>query len=117
GSEQDMYIGRCDRSQSCPIADTAGDHRGVSMSQDEQRRVAGIRDVAKAAGVSRQTVSRVINNHPSLRPETRERVLAVIEELNYRPNRIARALGTRRTQTIGVITSLRLHYGPAAALI
>jgi DNA-binding LacI/PurR family transcriptional regulator len=87
------------------------------MSLDEPRRTASIRDVAKAAGVSRQTVSRVINNHPSLRPETRDRVLSVIDELQYRPNRIARALGTRRSQTLGVITSLRSQYGPAAAAV
>jgi DNA-binding LacI/PurR family transcriptional regulator len=69
------------------------------------------------AGVSRQTVSRVINSHPSLRPETRERVLAVIEQLQYRPNRAAQALGAKRSQTIGVLAYQRSQYGPAAAIL
>src|SRR5205823_3181962 len=57
-----------------------------------QPRPASIRDVAAAAAVSYQTVSRVINNHPSVRPATRERVLSVISDLGYRPNRAARTL-------------------------
>ncbi len=77
---------------------------------------ASIRDVARIAGVSRQTVSRVINDHPSLRPETRERVQAVIDELRYRPNPIARALGGSRSRTFGVIASQRTQWGPAAAI-
>lgn len=78
---------------------------------------ASIRDVARLAGVSHQTVSRVINNHPSLRAETRRKVEAAIEQLNYRPNRIARALGTRRSGTIGVVASQRNQYGPGAAVV
>jgi DNA-binding LacI/PurR family transcriptional regulator len=77
---------------------------------------ASIRDVARIAGVSRQTVSRVINDHPSLRPETRERVQAVIDQLRYRPNPIARALGGSRSRTIGVLASQRSQWGPAAAI-
>lgn len=77
---------------------------------------ASIRDVARIAGVSRQTVSRVINDHPSLRPETRERVQAVIDQLHYRPNPIARALGGSRSRTIGVLASQRSQWGPAAAI-
>jgi DNA-binding LacI/PurR family transcriptional regulator len=77
---------------------------------------ASIRDVARIAGVSRQTVSRVINKHPSLRPETRDRVLAVIDELNYRPNRVARALGSQRSQTLGVLAAQQRHYGISAAI-
>ncbi len=80
------------------------------------RQPASIRDVARLAGVSRQTVSRVINAHPSLRPETRERVLAVIEELRYRPNRLAQALGTSSSRTIGVLVYQRAQYGPTAAM-
>jgi len=75
-----------------------------------------IRDVARIAGVSRQTVSRVINDHPSLRPQTRDRVQAVIDDLHYRPSPIARALGGNRSRTIGVLASQRLQYGPAAAI-
>lgn len=50
---------------------------------------ANLHDVARRAGVSHQTVSRVINGHPSLRPDTRDRVLAAIAELGYRPNNTA----------------------------
>ena len=53
-------------------------------------RAPNIRDVAREAGVSYQTVSRVLNDSPNLRPETRERVQRVIEELGYRPNQAAR---------------------------
>lgn len=65
--------------------------------------MATIRDVARLAGVGVGTVSRVLNNHPSVREETRRRVLAAIEALNYRPNQSARRLSLRRTLTIGVI--------------
>ncbi|MBE3550424.1 MAG: Catabolite control protein A [Brockia lithotrophica] len=62
-----------------------------------------IYDVAKRAGVSMATVSRVINGSPNVRPATRKKVLKVIEELGYRPNAVARGLASRRTTTIGVI--------------
>ena len=51
-------------------------------------------DVARLAGVSHQTVSRVLNDHPNVREQTRLRVRAAIKELGYRPNRAARALVT-----------------------
>ena len=73
-------------------------------------------DVARAAGVSHQTVSRVLNQHPSVRPETRERVLDAINKLDYRRNLAARALVTRRTQTIGVVSFDTTLYGPASTL-
>ncbi|WP_203992982.1 LacI family DNA-binding transcriptional regulator [Sphaerisporangium rufum] len=73
-------------------------------------------DVARVAGVSHQTVSRVLNDHPNVRPETRERVLAAIEGLGYRRNSTARALVTRRTDTLGVITFDTTLYGPASTL-
>jgi LacI family transcriptional regulator len=60
-------------------------------------------DVAREAGVSHVTVSRVLNDHPSVRPETRARVEEAIEKLGYRPNSVARALKTRRSSTIGVV--------------
>ena len=63
-------------------------------------------DVARLAGVSHQTVSRVLNQHPNVRPQTREKVLAAIRELGYRPNAAARALVTRRTHTLGERTIL-----------
>jgi DNA-binding LacI/PurR family transcriptional regulator len=73
-------------------------------------------DVARLAGVSHQTVSRVLNNHPNVRPLTRDRVLAAIRELAYRPNAAARTLVTRRTHTLGVITADTMLYGPASML-
>ncbi|HEU5484416.1 MAG TPA: LacI family DNA-binding transcriptional regulator [Microlunatus sp.] len=77
----------------------------------------GMHDVARVAGVSHQTVSRVLNDHPSVRPETRERVRAAIVELGYRPNPIARALVTRRTHTIGVLAPASNLFGPASLVI
>ena len=74
-------------------------------------------DVARAAGVSHQTVSRVLNDHPSVRPETRERVRAAIIRLGYRRNPIARALVTRRTHTIGVLAPASNLFGPASLVI
>ena len=71
-----------------------------------------IRDVARLAGVSHQTVSRVVNGHPSIRASTRERVLRAIETLGYRPNAIARALATAHTSRIGVFVDSPTYYGP-----
>jgi len=76
----------------------------------------GVREVAQAAGVSTQTVSRVINGAASVRAETRDRVLAAMAELGYRVNNAARSLGTRTTRTIGVIASDANLYGPATAI-
>lgn len=76
----------------------------------------GVRDVARAAGVSTQTVSRVINDQPNIRPETRDRVLRAIADLGYRVNNAARALGTRTTRTLGVIASDATLYGPAVGI-
>ncbi|MGN6445100.1 LacI family DNA-binding transcriptional regulator [Amnibacterium sp.] len=74
-------------------------------------RAASIRDVARVAGVSHQTVSRVLNNHISIRDETRDRVLAAMAELQYRPNAAARALSTNRSNTIGVLNTVPDQYG------
>lgn len=74
-------------------------------------------DVAAVAGVSHQTVSRVLNDHPSVRPETRQRVQEAITRLGYRRNTAARALVTRRTGTIGVVTSGSALFGPTSTLI
>ncbi|MBF9069026.1 LacI family DNA-binding transcriptional regulator [Streptacidiphilus sp. NEAU-YB345] len=73
-------------------------------------------DVAALAGVSHQTVSRVLNDRPNVRPATRERVLAAVRELDYRPNAAARMLVTRRSQTLGVISFDSTLYGPAQML-
>lgn len=74
-------------------------------------------DVAAVAGVSHQTVSRVLNGHPSVRPETRQRVVEAIAQLGYRRNTAARALVTRRSGTIGVVTSGSALFGPTSTLI
>jgi DNA-binding LacI/PurR family transcriptional regulator len=73
-------------------------------------------DVARRAGVSHQTVSRVLNNHPNVRPETRAEVLAAIRDLGYRPNAAARTLVTGRTNALGVISFDTTLYGPASML-
>ena len=74
-------------------------------------------DVARLAGVSHQTVSRVINGSPHVRPDTRERVQAAMRELDYRPNRLARALVTGRSHTLGVVSFDTTLYGPASTLL
>ena len=74
-------------------------------------------DVARLAGVSHQTVSRVLNEHPNVRPQTRDNVLAAIAELGYRPNAAARTLVTRRTRTLGVVSFDTSLYGPASMLL
>jgi DNA-binding LacI/PurR family transcriptional regulator len=74
-------------------------------------------DVARLAGVSHQTVSRVLNNHPSVRDETRQRVLRAIQQLDYRPNALARGLAGRRLRVIGVVSFDTILYGPAATLL
>lgn len=68
----------------------------------EKQRVT-IEDIAQRAGVSKMTVSRVLNNKADVNPETRQRVLDVIEELDYRPSRVARGLTTQATFTLGVM--------------
>jgi len=75
-----------------------------------------IRQVATLAGVSHMTVSRVLNDHPSIAPATRERVLQVMRDLNYRPNSAARALATRRTNRIGVVVDSVIEFGPSSTL-
>jgi LacI family fructose operon transcriptional repressor len=67
--------------------------------------VTSIKKVAELAGVSTATVSRVLANKPYVRPELRQRVLQVVEELNYSPNRVARSLRSQKTSIIGLIVS------------
>ena len=62
-----------------------------------------IDDIAKQAGVSSATISRVLNNSSYVKDETKEKVLKVIEEMNYVPSAIARSLSKRETNTIGII--------------
>jgi len=86
---------------------------GVS-SDDGSTRTANIFDVARLAGVSHQTVSRVINDLPNVRPATRARVEQAIAQLRYSPSPAARALVTRRTRTIGLVTPGISDYGPTS---
>lgn len=72
-----------------------------------------IYDVAKRAGVSYQTVSRVINNNPNVSIKTRNRVLKVIEDLGYRPNKAAQVLNTQRSHLIEVIALDIYSSGPS----
>ena len=75
-----------------------------------------IKDVAEAAGVSTQTVSRVINHRPDVSPETKKRVQKIIVELGYSPNVIARSLVRGRSNTIGVVGWGLGYYGPTSIL-
>jgi DNA-binding LacI/PurR family transcriptional regulator len=77
----------------------------------------GSMDVAKLAGVSQKTVSRVLNGEPYVKEEVRTRVLAAVEELGYRPNNVARALNSGRTRRIGLVALGTALYGPASLLI
>ncbi|MFC9063762.1 LacI family DNA-binding transcriptional regulator [Streptomyces harbinensis] len=75
-----------------------------------------MRDVARRAGVSQKTVSRVVNDEPHVSPELRARVRREIELLGYRPNTFARALVTRRSRRIGLISTGSGYFGPASLL-
>ena len=71
-------------------------------------------EVARLAGVSHQTVSRVLNDEDTVRPQTRAKVEAAIRELRYRPSSVARALATRKTHTLGLVSTGNPLYGPAS---
>lgn len=81
-----------------------------------RERAPNMYDVARLANVSHQTVSRVVNNQPGTREETRQRVLQAMEELGYRPNRMARALASSRSRIIGVLVSDVDLFGPAGMM-
>jgi len=83
----------------------------------EPGRPAVMADVARLAGVSNQTVSRVLHDSPHVRAETRERVLAAIRQLDYRPNSMAQALASGRSRTLGVVSFDTTLYGPASTLL
>jgi DNA-binding LacI/PurR family transcriptional regulator len=74
-------------------------------------------DVARLAGVSYQTVSRVLHDSPHVRRETRDRVLAAIRRLDYRPNPVAQALVTGRSMAFGVVSFDTTLFGPASTLL
>lgn len=75
-----------------------------------------IKQVAKIAEVSTQTVSRVVNDHPDVAPETRNRVRLVIDQLGYQPSALARSLIQQRSYTLGVVTAGLRETGPSRTL-
>lgn len=93
---------------------------GGAARTRSRRNFAGSRpvmaDVAHLAGVSKQTVSRVLNDHPAVRAETRAAVLEAMRTLGYRPSRSARSLASGRTRMLGVISFDAARYGPASTL-
>ncbi|MGO1317348.1 MAG: LacI family DNA-binding transcriptional regulator [Cellulomonadaceae bacterium] len=90
--------------------------RGPAEPAGRPARPPGITAVAQLAGVSHQTVSRVINDFPGVRPQTRERVLEAITTLGYRRNNAARTLVTQRSGLIGVIAVGSFLFGPTSTL-
>lgn len=97
------------------VADTAVPSAAVAPGPSPRRPVS-MMDVARRAGVSQKTVSRVVNGEPHVREELRERIHAAIKELDYRPNAAARSLVTRRTRRIGVVAFSTSMYGPSSVL-
>src|SRR5207248_7985560 len=79
--------------------------KGGALIRRETTHMVSIKDVAEAAGVSTATVSRVLSNGLHVRPEVRERVLATVERLGYRPNLVARSLRSQQSSTIGLLVS------------
>jgi DNA-binding LacI/PurR family transcriptional regulator len=88
------------------MTDTDGTRDGRALS---------IRDIARLAGVSRQTVSRVLNGERYIKASTEAQVRKVIDEHSWRPNSAARALATSRFKVIGLLVSARSQYGPFSA--
>jgi DNA-binding LacI/PurR family transcriptional regulator len=88
---------------------------GTVTMNTRTRRVT-IKEVAAAAGISTQTVSRVINDRPDVSPETRKRVQDVIEKLDYQPSALARSLIHQRSYTLGVVTAGLKYIGPSRTL-
>jgi LacI family transcriptional regulator len=75
-----------------------------------------IKEVASAAGVSTQTVSRVINGRPDVSSETRKRVQDIVGKLSYQPSALARSLISQRSYTLGVVTAGLRYIGPSRTL-
>src|SRR4051812_39477140 len=99
------------------IAASVNGHRHQPTSNEASMPNATLRDVARRAGVSYQTVSRVINNHANVADETRQRILETIDELDYHPNKAARSLAARHSQTLALITFGLDFYGPAQMVV
>jgi len=86
------------------------------LIQSDRRKRVTIKDVANAAGVSTQTVSRVINKFSYVSGETRQRVEAVVNQLGYRPSTLARSLIQQRSYTLGIVTFGLKYIGPSRTL-
>ena len=87
----------------------------MARAQNPRRRVR-MTDVGELAGVSAQTVSRFFTGSGHVNEETRERVQRAVDQLGYRPNRLARNLHLPGSDTIGVLTSGVLNYGASQSL-
>jgi len=92
---------------------TSTESLDASARGSSRSRAATIYDVAKAAGVSHQTVSRYLKGFEGIRPDTRERVEKALGELGYRPNLTARSLKSGESHRIGALTHEIAHVGPA----
>lgn len=90
---------------------------GLARQAVKLERQPGMIDVARLAGVSHQTVSRVVNDLPDVRPSTRVKVLAAVEQLGYRRNLGARALKTRQPTTFGIVSDGSPRFGPLRTLL
>lgn len=75
-----------------------------------------IREVARRAGVSHMTVSRVINGSANISPETRAHVQAILDQLGFQPNAMARGLAQGRSRQVGLLIESSSHYGPMSTL-
>ncbi|MBA8815201.1 DNA-binding LacI/PurR family transcriptional regulator [Microbacterium halimionae] len=98
------------------VSMTDAQHVEIGLGRPERRRDPSMADVAREAGVSGQTVSRVANGRTNVDPETRSRVVQAMQKLGYRPNSAARALRSGRFQSIGVIMFSLSSYGNTRTL-
>lgn len=87
-----------------------------TLFHSDRRKRVTIKDVAQAAGVSTQTVSRVMNKFSYVSDETRQRVETVVNQLGYRPSTLARSLIQQRSYTLGVVTFGLKYIGPSRTL-
>lgn len=88
----------------------------MTLAAGTRKRGATIYDVARLAGVSHQTVTRVLRGFEGIRPETRQRVQSALAELDYRPNMAARSLATNRSRRIGALVYELLQVGPSKTI-
>ena len=96
-----------------PVIDNGNDNIALMYHKNVR---STIKEVAAVAGVSTQTVSRVINERPDVSPETRRRVQEVIKKLSYQPSALARSLISQRSHTLGVVTAGLKYIGPSRTL-